>query len=304
MANTLLTPDVIARAALANLYENTVMAGLVHRDYDDEFQNVGDTITIRKPTKFTANEYDRASGIQVQNATETGVSLSLNHFADVSFAVTSEDLTLNITDFSEQLLAPAMEAISQKIDRDLLLLRDDVVQEVGQVAGDNAYPWDNPRVAIDAGRVLTQANVPASERRLVVGPLTAANWLGDDLFNRADARGDTMGLQEANLGRRVFGFDPYQTQNISVPAPGVGISTTEVGLAFHRTALALAFRPLALPRGAQNAAIANYKGFGLRVVYDYDINKKQDVVSVDCLYGTKVLDADRAVVIKGADGTV
>lgn len=308
MANTFLTPDVIARAALATLYENTIMSALVYRDYESEFQNVGDTITIRKPATFTAQEYNRQDGITVQNASETGVPLTLNHFADVSFAVTSEDLTLNILDFANQLLNPAMEAISQKIDRDVMALANDITQEVGVVGGTNpplpganAYAWDNPRVAIDAGRVLTQRNVPATGRKLVLGPITSAEWLGDDLFNRADARGDTEGLREANLGRRVFGFDAYQTQNALPPGVGAGTSSTELGLAFHTTALALAFRPLALPRGAQNAAIANYKGFGLRVVYDYDIDQKQDVVSIDCLYGTKVIDPNRAVVIKGAD---
>lgn len=308
MPNQFLTPDIIARAALATLYETTIMSNLVYRDYESEFQNVGDTITIRKPAVFTAQEYNRGDGINVQNATETGVSLTLNHFADVSFAVTSEDLTLNILDFGAQLLNPAMEAISQKIDRDIMALANDITQEVGVVAGTNSplpgankYAWDNPRTAIDAGRVLTQRNVPSTGRRLVIGPITAAAWLGDDLFNRADARGDTEGLQEANLGRRVFGFDPYQTQNVIQPGSASGTSTTEVGIAFHQTALALAFRPLALPRGAQNAAIASYKGFGLRVVYDYDIDQKQDVVSIDCLYGTKVLDPNRAVLIKGAD---
>jgi hypothetical protein len=306
--NQFLTPDIIARAALATLYETTVMSNLVYRDYESEFQNVGDTITIRKPAVFTAQEYNRGDGINVQNATETGISLTLNHFADVSFAVTSEDLTLNILDFGAQLLNPAMEAISQKVDRDIMALANDITQEVGVVAGTNPplpgankYAWDNPRTAIDAGRVLTQRNVPSTNRRLVIGPITAAAWLGDDLFNRYDARGDTEGLQEASLGRRVFGFDPFQTQNVIQPSAASGASTTEVGIAFHQTALALAFRPLALPRGAQNAAIASYKGFGLRVVYDYDIDQKQDVVSIDCLYGTKVLDPNRAVLIKGAD---
>jgi hypothetical protein len=227
----------------------------------------------------------------------------------VSFAVTSEDLTLNILDFGEQLLNPAMEAITQKIDRDLIAQSvADVTQEVGVVGGTNPplpganeYAWDNPRVLIDAGRVLTQRNVPPTNRRAVIGPITQAAWLGDDLFNRADARGDTEGLREANLGRRVFGFDPYVTQNATPPSTTSGASSTEVGVAFHSTAIALAFRPLSLPRGAQNAAIANYKGFGLRVVYDYDIDKKQDVVSIDCLYGIKVVDPNRAVLIKGAD---
>jgi hypothetical protein len=307
MANTILTPGIIAQQALATLYEATVMANLVHRDYENEFaRKIGDAVTIRKPAVFTANEYVRSSGITVQDVTETPVNLTLNHMADVSFAVTAEDLTLKIEDFDEQLLTPAMEAIAQKIDRDLLALRDDITAEVGDIAAAGppaTYLWSNPRVLIEAGKTLDIAKVPSTERRVVTGPTMAAEWVADPLFHDADKRGSTEGLMEASLGRRVLGFDPYKTQNIAVPNPqGTGISTTEVGLAFHKTALALAFRPLALPKGNTNAAIANYKGFGLRVIYGYDMDKKQDVVSIDCLYGTKVLDASRAVLIKGVDG--
>ncbi|PSK95778.1 P22 coat protein Gp5 [Haloactinopolyspora alba] len=305
MPNSFLTPQVIATRALANLYETTVMAPLVHRDYEQEFvAKVGDTITIRQPAVFTADEYNGTS-INVQDATENGIPVVLNHFADVSFSVTSKQMTLDIEDFSEQLLDPAMEAISQKIDRDILAFRNDVTAEVGVVAGDNLYDWSNPRTTIDAGRVLNLNNVPTTERRAIVGPTISASWMGDDLLNRSDARGDTEGLREANLGRRLFGFDPYMTQNIEPPAssPAIGEPTTEVGVGFHRTAVALATRPLALPRGAQNAAIASYKGFGLRVIMDYDMDTKSDIVSVDCLYGVKTLDSARAVLIKGPDQT-
>lgn len=297
MANTFLTPAVIARAALANLYESTIMANLVYRDFEQDFVGrVGDTITIRKPPTFTALEYNPGVGITVQDATEAGIALNLNHFADVSFAVSSEDMTLRIDDFNDRLLGPAMEAIAQKIDADILTLRSDIVNKVGTTAGEL---WSDPKVAIAAGRVLTQNKVPLTDRYAVVGPVTAAEWLKSDLMNRADARGDTDGLREASIGGRLFGLDPLMTNHIHVPAQVTGNPTTEVGVAFHKTAFALAFRPLALPQGAVNAAIANYKGFGLRVVYGYDLDKKQDVVSVDCLYGVKTVDASRAVLIQG-----
>ncbi|WP_282698230.1 P22 phage major capsid protein family protein [Streptomyces sp. CC208A] len=302
MANTFLTPDLIAQRALATLYESTVMAQLVHRDYEADFRGKqGDTITVRKPATFTATDFNRATGIVPQDATESGVPIVLNHLADVSTTVTTEQLTLDIEDFGVQLLDPMMEAISQKIDRDLLALRDDITQEVGVVAGDNEFAWDNPRSLIEAGRVLDTAKVPIPDRRVAVGPTTASKWLGDPLFHEADKRGSTDGLTDASLGRRVFGFDPYMTQNIAKPAQTSGNSTTEVGVAFHKTAFALVTRTLDVPPGAQDATIMSYKGFGLRVVYDYDIKYKQTVVSVDCLYGTKTLDANRACLIKGAD---
>ncbi len=290
---------MIAKKSLATLYENCVMAQLVWRDFDDEFTGkVGDTVTIRKPPVFTAHEYNRADGIIIQDATETGIPVVLNHLADVSFAVTSEERTLELRDFSETFIDPAMEALAQKIDSDLLALRSDVVHEVGTVSGEL---WSNPRSLIAAGRVLTQNKVPKSGRSAVVGPVTGAEWLKDDLLNRADARGDTLGLQEASLGRRLFGFDPYETNHIVVPPVASGNSTTEENIGFHRTAFALVTRPLALPQGAQNAVVVSYKGFGLRLVIDYNINLKSDIVSIDFLYGTKTIDADRAVLIKGTD---
>lgn len=301
MANTFLTPDVIADAAIATLYENAVMAGLVNRDYDEEFvQNVGDTITIRKPATFVANDFVRATGIVIQDATEQSTTLTLDKFKDVSFSATSEQLSLEIDDFAEQLLNPAMEAIWQQIDVDILSLRGDVTAEVGQAGTNGTYANDVARVVIDAGRVLNEAKVPMSQRRVVTGPQTMAGWLGDTLISTADESGSTLGLREASIGR-LFGMDTYMDQHIDVPAVVSGSSTTEVGVAFHRDAFTVAFRPLVLPRGAQNAVVRNYKGFGLRVVMDYDITKKQDVVSIDCLYGVKTLDPAKAVLIKGAD---
>lgn len=300
MANTFLLPTTIARAALATLYEQTVMASLVFRDYDADFAGKrGDTVTVRKPATFTALEYVRADGITIQDATEDGIPVVLNHLADVSFAVTTEQLTLEIDDFADKLLNPAMEAIVQKIDDDLLALRADVTQTVGTVTGEE---WSKPQSLVGARRKLNQNHVPRQDRYAVVGPTIAGEWAKDSLMHQAQQRGDTEGLHEASLGKRLFGFEPYEHDGIYVPTPGTGIPTTEVGVAFHKTAFALVTRPLELPRGAAQAAVANYKGFGIRVVIDYDIDKKQDVVSLDTLYGVKTIDAARAVKIQGALG--
>lgn len=301
MANTLLTPDVIARAALATLYENTVAAQLVHRDYDIEFvAKVGDTVTVRKPAVFEAEEFNPATGINIQNATETGVPVVLNHHADTSFEITSKDLTLKIESFAEQLLNPAMESISQKIDRDVLAFRNDLATEVGTAAD---ALWSDPEALIAAGVELDVNKVPAADRRVIVGPRTRGKWLSNDLLKRADQSGTTAGLRQGSIGQNVFGFDAYMSQNIGQPpaAPDAGDPTTEISVAFHRTAVALVTRQLELPMGAANAAIAGYKGFGIRVVIGYDQKFKKDVVSLDVLYGVKTLDANRAVLIKGAD---
>lgn len=285
MSNTILTPDIIAREALMVLRNNAVMANLVHRDYSDEFAAVGDTITVRKPATFVANEFD-GSKITVQDATETGVAVKIDKHLDVSFAVTSKEMALDIADFSKQFLVPAMQAFADKVDKYLIGLEASATNRVSHDSGEIA-----PKDVIEARKFLTLNAAPLADRRFVVGATAEADLLNSELFVAADKVGDEgTALREASLGRK-FGMDCYVDQNIEkndgyVPS-----------IAFHKNAMALVTRPLALPQGAAKAAIVNYDGFGLRVVYGYDMNTKKDTVSIDMICGVKLLDQNLISVV-------
>ena len=254
------------------LRNNAVMPKLVHRDYSDEFVGaVGDTITVRKPATFTANEF--SGSIQVQDATETGVAVKMDKHLDVSFAVTAKQMTMDIADFSAQLLVPAMQAFADKVDQYLIAeaKKGGTFEVEGEITPDNV---------IDARRVLNGKAAPLANRSFVCGPDDEASLLKSELFVSAEKVGDNgTALREASLGRK-FGFDCYVDQN------------ADSAIAFHKNAIALVTRPLALPQGAAKAAIVNYDGFGLRVVYDYDNNTKQDIISIDMLCGTQLLDGN------------
>jgi len=312
MANTFLTIQEIAEEALATLYEATPMHGLVHTDLTTEFATKakGNTIDIRVPAVFQSNRFNRATGVVLQNATETSIPVVVNDIADVSVAVTDEDMTLGIKDFSAQLLTPMMEAIAQDIDQSLLSLRDNVTQVAGfgTAADANLQTWDKPEVLIEAGRQLDLSAVPLQDRFAVVGPTTKARWLNSEIIKHAEKSGSTAALREGSIGKNLFGFDAFQTGNVGQPAgsPAVGEPTTEVGLAFHKTAFAFGSAPLQMPAGANvgQVAVVSYKGLSIRISYGWDINKKQTVLSADMLFGTKLLDANRAVLLKGANATV
>lgn len=278
MANTILTPDIIAREALMVLRNNAVMANLVHRDYSDEFVGaVGDTITVRKPATFVANEF--TGNIEVQDATEAGVAVTMDKHLDVSFAVTSKQMTLDIADFSKELLAPAMQAFADKVDKYLLALEAEATNRHPHASGEIG-----PADMIAVRKYLSQNAAPMTDRRFVVGVDAEADLLGNELFVSADKVGDAgTALREASLGRK-FGMDCYVDQNIT---KGDGYTPS---IAFHKNAMCLVTRPLALPMGAAKAAIINYDGFGLRVVYGYDQKTKTDTVSIDMLCGVKLLD--------------
>lgn len=311
MANTFLTIQEIAEEALATLYESTPMHGLVHTDLTSQFgaKKVGNTIDIRTPAVFQSDRFNRANGIVLQDATEGSIPVVLDKIADVSVPVTDEDMSLNIKDFSTQLLSPMMEAIAQDIDTTLLALRSGVTQVAGfgAAADTDLQTWDKIEVLIEAGRLLDLKNVPKLGRNVVVGSTTNAKWLNSDLVKRADKSGSTAALREGSIGSNLFGFNAYQAGNIEQAKDAgsqiAGDPTTEIGLAFHDTAFAFGSAPLQLPAGADvgQVSVVTYKGLSLRIAYGWDIKYKQTVISADMLFGVKLLDANRAVLIKGAN---
>jgi len=137
MANTMLTPDIIAKEALLVLENNLVMAGLVHRDYSKEFVHVGDTITVRRPAKFIAKNFTGL--VSVQDVTEGNVEVKMDRFRDVTVNITSKQMSLDLKSFSDQVVTPAMQAIAQAVDSDIMAVG---VQNAGKMIAASATPTD------------------------------------------------------------------------------------------------------------------------------------------------------------------
>lgn len=116
--NKILTPQVIANEALLVLESNLTMANLVHRDYSKKFVNVGDTITVRKPAKFVVKNF--IGEVEEQEISEDSVPVKMDRYRDATVGVTSKEMTLDIKDFSKQVIEPALVAIDQAVDIDLL----------------------------------------------------------------------------------------------------------------------------------------------------------------------------------------
>ena len=81
MANTLITPSIIAKVGLANLENNLVMGRKVYRDYTREFVKVGNTISVRRPVQFQA--INGATAVN-QDVTEGKFSLVMGSRKHVS----------------------------------------------------------------------------------------------------------------------------------------------------------------------------------------------------------------------------
>jgi hypothetical protein len=72
-------------------------------------------------------------------------------------------------------------------------------------------------------------------------------------------------------------------------------------LGFMQGAIALVSRPLALPPAMTGVrgAVVNYNGFAMRVVMTYNGTSQGTLVTIDCLYGVKILDKSLGCVMMG-----
>ncbi len=208
MATTLITPLVVAKEALIALENSMVMGNLVHRAYSSEFQpGVGATVVIRKPTTFTATAF--TSTVGYSTITESSVAVIMDKHWDVSFQVTSQELSLDIANFSEQLIQPAMRAIAQAVDSDLCTRSATAIAAHYPVT---ATPAVSDISNLEA--VMDTMKVPQQDRRLVFAPITKAAYMSLDSFLNADKRGDGgSALRSAELGQ-VLGFRCYMDQNM------------------------------------------------------------------------------------------
>ena len=193
MANSLLTPTIIAKEALFHLTNNLVMGRMVHRNFEKEFKKIGNTLTIRHPVKFVASDGATKSTQDVEENSDTFVVATQKH---VSWFFTTADLTMTIEKYAERYIKPAMIALANKVDVDLLALYKDVYNQQGT-------PGSTPNsfsVLGDCGQRLDEEATPQDRRNGVFNP--AANWsMADALKGTFDSRLAHDTVRKGFLGR-------------------------------------------------------------------------------------------------------
>lgn len=130
--NQLLTIGMVTMESLPVLENELTFTKEVVREYDKDFgkqgAQIGTILNIRKPPKYTGRS---GQGLSTEDAIETVVQLVLTTQFGVDTTFTSEDFTLNIENFSDRFLKPAMARIANKIDADGLLQYLNVANSVG-----------------------------------------------------------------------------------------------------------------------------------------------------------------------------
>lgn len=220
MANTFLTLKEIARNALPRLIDNLVFPNLVHRDFSDDFHDLGDTIRVRRPVILTAEDFDAQNGVNYQDIQEDAVEVKLDHLATVDATASAIETATSIDDLNRVFIEPAAAALAEKINRDGLKLYADIAAVVG-TAGTTPSTLSDLAAA---RRALNVNKVPGFGRVAVWDPEADTAFAQIPAIVNAEKSGSCEALREGSIGR-VFGMDNYMSQGVQKHATGITAAT-------------------------------------------------------------------------------
>lgn len=286
MANTFIKGTRVVGQALGLLEREIVLPALIWRDAGGSFQGAaGDTISLRVPARTQARTRtlrgarpttsEGAGIISMDDLAETKVDVTLDTAVYSAVPITDEELSLDIEDFGMQIAEPQIRAVAEGVENAVAAEMTGATYAT-TLTLDTTFPY---RTIVDARVAMNKANVPMTERYLVVGADMEGVFLKSDELHQADKAGTDSALRDATIGS-LAGFGRVVVSN-ALPS--------NVGFAFHRTAYALGMRAPMVPDGATFGASQSAFGLAMRWVRDYDFRNVQDRSLFDTYIGTNIV---------------
>lgn len=272
------TAAQVAEVAIALANDSFRLASVVTRYGENEFRpGRGDTVYLSVPGALTAHARlldDVTNAIILDSLTESQEPVKLGTHCYSAVPLSEADMSLNITDFGKQVLAPQSDAVVDKVESAI----ENVLSAVTPTTA--TYDPTAPVKVFTAGRAeLRSRGIDLAAADLVA--LVGANVV-DDLLESGELdfqkTGSPDALRNGSLGR-IRGFETIETGRVG---------DDEVIL-FPRSALYLAHRAPVVPEGASFGQTLNRDGFSLRYLRDYDPIHTVDRSVVSTFVGAGVL---------------
>src|SRR5919202_1963356 len=166
---------LVAADALPVLVGNLVMGNLVNRDYEPVLAQAGDTVNVPIPPTMVANNIAEGGTVQTQNPSLGNAQIVLNTHAEATFQIPDVTKVLALPDLLKMYMQPAVIALAERIESDLLKLAPQFTANV---------PVGTPAIA------MTEATVDAAETALFNAkvPGSASKYLVVDTTSYSNLR--------------------------------------------------------------------------------------------------------------------
>ncbi len=288
-------PTIIANKAIGLLPIDLPMARNVSKVTEWSNATEGQTIQIPKRGSLTANEKLADTGVTMQNPQDDKVDVKLDKHFEVTFKV--EDLVktfeTNNIQIDEGYLQDGLQVLGEKVETYLAGLATSLTGVVGGLGTGGSDITDAILRQCRSG--LSKQRAPKANRLLFLDEDQVDVILGLDKFVNAEKYGSSRVVQEGELGR-IYGFTVLET-GISLEE---GSSPTTVhNIATHRDAMVLASRPMARPM-TSDVKVSYFEKDGIiyRILMDYDSNLLANKITIDTLFGVKVVRSELGIDLK------
>jgi coat protein Gp5 len=220
----LIDPVLVAKEAIAEMVGNTVAPDIMYTGFSKEFQQVGDTVTVRIPTVSEAREFTQGVAATADALDESSVSVRLDHFAYKDVPITSREMSLSMPEFRIQVINPSINAIVKKIETDILL--------AGLKASFGVSATGATTDFTNSSKILSLNKVPMNDRFALIDPILLASYQELATFNSfQNSNADT---QKTGILGYKFGFETLMSQYLpsyttSASGTVAAVGTTSVG---------------------------------------------------------------------------
>jgi hypothetical protein len=263
------------------------MGNLVNRSYESSVSQPGDTVNIPIPPTLVANNIAEGGSVQPQAPNLGNAAIVLNTHAEATFQIPDVTKVLAVPDLLKLYMQPAVIALAEKIESDLLALYP-------QFTGNSSVGIPGSALTesvIDtAETMLFNQKVPASESKYLVvdgAGYSALRQIPRFSEYRTAGEAGLRAMVDGSIGK-IKDFFVFRSQ--FVPKTGSAPATTH-NLAFTKNSIGLVVRrlPQPLPGTGAIAEYAEFGNFGIRVMMSYKPDTLSQQFTVDVLYGAAVL---------------
>jgi len=250
-------PEIWSDDIIAAYKKNLVMANLVSKI--NHRGKKGDTIHIPKPTRGSANAKAASTQVVLNQATHPKVDISINKHYEYSVLIEDIVAVQALASLRRFHTDDAGYALATQVDTDLINLGEGLQGgTVGAgtyanavIGGDGTTAYDqtantntgNGSVLTDAGirkmiQTLDDADVPMSQRYMVIPPVEKKNLLGLSRFTEQAFVGEQgMGntIRNGRVGD-IYGVEVFVSTNVATETAADLSTLYRIGLLFHRDA--------------------------------------------------------------------
>ncbi len=288
-------PEVWSDEVIAAFKSNLVLANLV-KNMNHQGKK-GDVIHIPAPVRGDANQKTAESQVTLISNTEGEVQVNIDKHFEYSRLIEDIVATQALNSLRQFYTDDAGFALSKRADTDLGNLfagfQGGTAYSGAVIGSDGSTAYDgsansnsgNGAALTDAGirqmiQTLDDADVPMSQRYLVIPPVEKNNLLGIERFTEQAFVGEVGAQNSIRNGRvgNIYGVEVYVSSNTpTITADDTSTTYRAAGM-FHESAMVLVTQ------------------VAPRVQTQYKQEYLGDLLTVDMLYGVQELRDDAAVV--------